>query len=205
MLEDMTRLSSVLLVSALALSAEAAPRSKGKVVRVERRRGVTAIPRLCVVMDDSKALCFGAEPQANEMITVLDQTGVIGEARIVAATTFPGGVVLTCKVVWPITVAVVRGDLTKVQGQAVGVIDGDLDPRRARLFSEDALPASPMGTSEKVVLAIDGNADGAADLEFTEYRCNGAQAGHGKCFAEWMRHGGQLTRVLDLDLSACGF
>ena len=204
MLRDMTRFSSVLLVGALALSAEAAPRSKGKVVRVERYRGATAIPRLCVVLDDSKALCFGPAPQANELITVLDQTGVIGEVRVGGATAFPGGIVPTCKIVWPIAVTIVRGDLTKAQGQAVGVIDGDLDPRRARLFAEDALPTSPMGTSERVALAIDGNADGTADLELTEYSCNGA-TGRGKCFAEWTRRGGQLTRVLDLDLSACGF
>jgi hypothetical protein len=205
MLGDMMRFSSVLLVGAVALSAEAAPRSKGKVVRVERLRGATTIPRLCVVLDDSKALCFGAEPQPSELITVLDQTGVVGEARVGGPTAFPGGIVLTCKIVWPITVTTVRGDLTKVKGQAIGVIDGELDPRHARLFADDALPPSPAGTSERVVLAIDGNADSTPDLELTEYTCNGGQAGRGKCFAEWTRRGGQLTRVLALDTSACGF
>lgn len=215
MLPDMTRLLCAVgfgLVGALALalglaraaSADArAPR--GKVVRVERARGSRAVPRICSVQDD-KAFCFGTEPAANESIVVLDQTGVIAEARVVAATSFAG--TIPCKIRWPVTVTFVRGDLAHLQGQAIGVIDGELDARRARLFAEDALPASPPGgSSEKVVLAIDNDADGTPDLELSEYACTGAaaQVGRGKCLAEWTRRGGSLARVLELDLSACGF
>lgn len=209
MLRDMMRLGCLLLpllVGALAPAAEAEPRARGKVVRVERRRGSVAIPRICSVQPDGKAFCFGDAPAPNELITVLDQSGVVGEARVVGPTPFPGGMVLTCKVVWPISVKIVSGDLSQVSGQSVGVIGGDLHPRRARLVPDDALPAAPPGsTSEKVVLAIDGDADGTADIEFTESSCNGAQTGRGKCLTEWTRRGGQLTRALDLDISVCGF
>ena len=81
---------------------------------------------------------------------MLDQAGVIGEARVLGSTAFPGGVVPTCNG----RLADHRDARSAVTSpscrrQSIGVIDGDLDPRRARVFAKDALPASPIGgTSE---------------------------------------------------------
>jgi hypothetical protein len=76
----MRRLASVCLV--VGATAWAAP--NGRVVRVERNRGMKTVPRLCDVQPIAKeGLCVG-QPSSGDRVTLIDQDkGVaVGEFRI---------------------------------------------------------------------------------------------------------------------------
>ncbi len=187
---------------AAGLDANAGPR-KGKVVRVERSRGRTSIPRVCDVRGDLTGTCLGPEPVTGETIAVLDETGVVAEVRIKAATPFSAGST-SCTSLWNVTTDVIRGDVAAVAMRTIGVSDPELNLRRARNLPREQFPQSPSGRSnEVVVMAVDRDGDATADLVLTQGPCDTSASS--SCIDEYVKAGGRLTRVHQTDFASCGF
>lgn len=206
----MTRVLGVVLVGAIALPAQAAPRARpqGKVVRVERARGPAVIPRICDIKADKKGTCLGTRPGVGEVVMVLDETGVVAQVRINEVTEFSSGIGASCNVLWQITTDVIAGDLSAIPGRTVGLIDPEVHPHNARIFAQTSMPDPPSGNSnDKVVAAIDRNGDGNPDVVIAQTACedHGSPPNTGMCFDEWSRVGGKLAKVQQTNFSACGF
>ena len=196
-----------LVVGALVVPAAGAPRARGKVVRVERQRGTAVTPRVCDVRADRAGTCLGPEPTIGELITVLDETGVIAEVRISEATAFSTGGSIACQSLWNIKTEVVRGDLTSIPLRTIGVVDPDLHPRKGRMLPKEQFPPSPSGRSdEQVVVAVDRDGDREADIVLTQNTCDGAgPVPGGSCIDEWARVNGRLVKVQQTNFASCGF
>lgn len=202
----MTWLMGVVLVGAVALPAQAAP--SGKVVRVERARGAMVIPRVCDMQADKTGLCLGTQPLPGEVVMVLDETGVIAQARIIEVTAFATGTAAGCNALWRIKTDVVVGDLSAIPMRTIGVVDPEVHPHKARMYAQASLPPHPNGSSsEKVLAAIDRNGDGSPDIVLTQTTCDdgAGQSGSGMCVDEWARVAGKMTKVQQTNFSACGF
>ena len=53
------------------------------------------------------------------------------------------------------------------------MIDPEVDPRNARMLVKDQFPTAPSGRGDdQVVVAIDDDGDGTADLVFVQYQCD---------------------------------
>jgi len=195
------------VVGAFALSAAAAPRAKGKVVRVERQRGTAVTPRVCDVRADKAGTCLGPEPQIGEVIIVLDENGVIAEARITEAVAFSTGGSNACQSLWNIKTEVVRGDLTTIPLRTIGVVDPEVHPRKGRMLPKEQFPPPPSGRSdEQVVVAVDRDGDRTADIVLTQNSCDGSSAVQGgSCIDEWARVNGRLIKVQQTNFATCGF
>ena len=199
------RLALALIVAALALPAAAAPRPRGKVVRVERTRGMRAIPRVCDVRSDRGGTCLGSQPQIGDVISVLDENGVIADVRITEVTPFSaGGQTLSCQTVWNIQTEVERGDLAAVSMRTIGLVDPDLHPRRAHVMPRERLPPPPSGREDDTVMvAVDRDGDQKPDLVISQGRCDG-QSSSSPCLDQWARVGGRMTRVQQTNFTTCG-
>ena len=196
-----------LVVGALAVPAIGAPRARGKVVRVERQRGTAMTPRVCDVRADRAGTCLGPEPAIGELITVLDETGVIAEVRITEATAFSTGGASACQSLWNIKTEVVRGDLTSIPLRTIGVVDSDVHPRKGRMLPKEQFPQPPSGRSdEQVVVAVDRDGDREADIVLTQNTCDGSgPVPGGSCIDEWARVNGRLVKVQQTNFASCGF
>lgn len=196
-----------LVVGALAVPATGAPRARGKVVRVERPRGTAVMPRVCDVRADRAGTCLGPEPALGELITVLDETGVIAEVRITEATAFSTSGASACQSLWNIKTEVVRGDLTSIPLRTIGVVDPDVHPRKGRMLPKEQFPQPPSGRSdEQVVVAVDRDGDGEADIVLTQTTCDGSGlVPGGSCIDEWARVNGRLVNVQQTNFASCGF
>lgn len=201
----MSRLALVLVAAAYGAPATAAPRARGKVVRVERTRSSKAVPRICDVRGDRSGTCLGSQPQIGDLVNVLDESGVIAQARILEITPFTaGGQASTCDSMWNIRTDVVRGDLAGLTSRTVGLVDADLHPQRAHLLPRDQLPPPPTGRDdETVMVAVDRDDDGAPDLVLTQTTCE-ASLGGGMCIDQWTRSDGRFKRVQQTDFASCG-
>ncbi|MBA3455264.1 MAG: hypothetical protein H0T42_19390 [Deltaproteobacteria bacterium] len=198
-------LLSGLLVGALALPAGGNPRARGKVIRVERQRGTAVTPRVCDVRADKAGTCLGPQPTIGEVITVLDETGVIAEVRISEATAFSTGGSTACQSLWNIKTEVIRGDLASIPLRTIGVVDPEVHPRKGRMMSKEQFPAPPSGrTDEQVVVAVDRDGDRTPDIVLTQAPCDQASPG-GSCIDEWARVNGRLVKVQQTNFSSCGF
>jgi len=195
------------VVGAFALPAAGAPRAKGKVIRVERQRGTAVTPRVCDVRADKAGTCLGPEPQIGEVITVLDENGVIAEVRIVEAVAFSTGGSNACQSLWNIKTEVVRGDLTTIPLRTIGVVDPEVHPRKGRMMPKEQFPLPPSGRSdEQVVVAVDRDGDRTADIVLTQNACDGTNAVQGgSCIDEWARVNGRLIKVQQTNFATCGF
>jgi hypothetical protein len=204
----MTRPWCVLLVGALCLPAAGAPRSRpaGKVVRVERNRGTTAIPRVCDVRPSGAGTCIGTEPVPGELIVVLDETGMIAQVRILQATGYSTGGPIACDSLWAIKTELVRGDLSNVALRAVGVVDPELQPRKARVLAKERYPAAPSGRpDEHVVVAVDRDGDREPDIVLTQSSCDGSGSFvGGACVDQYSRIAGRLVRIQHSSFANCG-
>lgn len=207
MLGDMTRTGLLLVVAcAFAQPAVAGPRPTGKVVRVERVRASTAVPRICDVQADRTGNCFGPEPRIGDIITLVDDTGVIGEARIAEASTFaiPGRQASPgkgCDGLWTVKTDLLRGDLTGAFGRTVGVIDAGMHPRQSRMIPKDQL-ASPTGRAEDTAaMGFDRDGDRVADIVLLNTMCDGSG---NMCIEEWVRSGTEMKRVYQVNFQSCG-
>ncbi len=208
MLANMTRLACILLAGATALigmRAFAAPRAKGRVVRVERSRGTAAIPRVCDIRADYSGTCIGTEPMVGEIVHVIDETGVLAEARITETTPFASGVG-TCTSLWNIKTHPVRGDVSSVPLRTIGVVDPQIHPRRGRNLPREQFPPSPSGRPDDiVVMAVDRDGNGTADIVLAQTACDGASASAGSCIDEYANMNGRMVRVHQTNFASCGF
>jgi hypothetical protein len=194
----------LVVAAASALPASAAPRAKGKVVRVERARTTAVAPRICLVQSEDSGMCFGRQPGIGERVIVMDETAVIAEARITGAGLFNLGRSTRCDSVWKIDVQLVRGTLDSSRGGVLGVVDPLIadGERKARMFAHSQLPSHPAGSSsDKVVVAIDRDGDNSEDIVLTQTTCDGGSV---MCFDEWARVGNRFSRVAQLNLASCG-
>jgi hypothetical protein len=208
MLGGMTRLVAfVVVVGAFAPPATGAPRAKGKVVRVERQRGTAVTPRVCDVRADKAGTCLGPEPALGELITVLDENGVIAEVRITEAVAFSTGGTNACQSLWNIKTEIVRGDLASIPLRTIGVVDPEVHPRKGRMMPKEQFPAPPSGRNdEQVVVAVDRDGDRTADIVLTQNTCDGVSpVPGGSCIDEWARINGRLVKVQQTNFATCGF
>jgi hypothetical protein len=201
----MHRFACLLLVGAMALAAEGAPR--GRVVRVER--GVAAaVPRICA-MGGSRGqhMCFG-EPREGDRIAVIDlaERRVRGEFVIESVTEATELAAMGLCI--NTGVRTVKGSYvsgTEEGGHIMGMRGAKLNRNLARVMTGVSPPSGR--TEESVELAIDSDASGKADLVLTQYACdqNGSPStgGDGRCFDTYMEQRGALTRVQQDILRSC--
>jgi hypothetical protein len=206
MLGDMTRASLLVVVCALAQPAVGAPRQAGKVVRVERTRATSAIPRICDVQPDKTGNCFGPEPSLGDIITLVDESGIVGEVRIIEITAFalngrPNNPTKGCDGLWSVRTDLLRGDLSNSIARTVGVIDPGMHPRRGRMIPKDQLgPPSGRG-DDNPQLGFDRDGDRVADIVLTQTQCDGSGS---MCIEEWVRTKGEMKRVHQVNFQNCG-
>jgi len=194
----------VAVAALMALPLEAAPRPKGKVVRVERRRASNVIPRICDVQGDKTGNCFGAEPSIGDVITLLDDSGVIGEARIIEVQPFSlaGRGSKGCDGLWSVRTELLRGDLALSVGRTMGVVDPAMHPRLGRVVPKDQLSA-PSGRADEVpAIGFDRDGDRTPDIILSQSTCDGQGS---MCIEEWLRVEGRMVKVHQLNFQTCGF
>ena len=206
MLGGMTRTwRAVLLVGLIAGPAIGDPqgRPRGKVVRVERQRGTSAPPRICDVQADKNGNCFGTEPKAGDIITLVDENGIVGEARITetAAFALAGRANKGCDGLWSVKTEMLRGDLATMVGRTMGLIDPGLNPRLGRMIPKEQLTA-PSGRSDEVpAVGFDRDGDRVADVILSQSTCDGSGS---MCIEEWLRVDGKMVRVHQVNFQNCG-
>jgi len=186
----------------LATAGVAAAGPRGKVERVERvLQGSPVMPRLCQVMRDS-ARCVGEEPHSGDVVTILDETHVVGTVIVVSASPMTQ----RCGNLWTI---VTRAGTGSADATGMGVIDPALDPVRARQISSSQLPHSPGGSDEAVFSAFDRDGDGNADIIVTTYNCdaNGIanSSAQSNCVDVWSRTRSRFVKAAQLNFAQCGF
>lgn len=185
-------LAIALLASAVA---EAAPRRKGKVVRVERSSiGRGRVPVLCTGMQETGVVtCYGRPPATGVEGAVVDYNGVRANVRTVAIKPVADSCGNTSS--WEVTSEIVRGDLTAIGWNAAVVFDYPAD-ERARF--RDATAPGPR--QETVLAAIDEDGDDRPELMATWYACDAAgryaagAAGH-YCMVHYRRDGAGFVEL----------
>jgi hypothetical protein len=207
MLGDMLRLASLcLLVGASALTW-AAP--GGKVVRVERNRGMKAVPRLCDVQPTAKeGLCVG-QPIPGERIALVDpDRGIaVGEFRIdnvlgpadqyVCAGATP--------TVFKIKGSVSAGDPDVIadSGRIIGLRNLSIDAKVARVIKDQTVPDS----QERAELAVDINGNGTVDYMLAHYSCDNANnpsaSDRRLCFDTYLERAGKLVKAHTDNIQIC--
>jgi hypothetical protein len=186
----------ILVAVLVAVPALARP---GKVVRVERRaRAAGGTPRMCTLSgSDLTGYCITSKaPEVGSRLTVLDGTHTLGVMRLMSVTEPPE--MCGQHTVWMIQGALDSGDLSKPDGGMIGVLDVPVDPRAGKLVQVDH-PATGHAFGTDQVWAVDGNGDGAIDVEFVMFACDdGGAAGPnptGTCIEVWQQNAtGRLER-----------
>jgi hypothetical protein len=194
----MHRAGGFLLVGAIALSADAAPR-RGRVVRVERA-AVSPVPKRCtLVAGRGEGLCFG-QPHKGERIAVLDLSERAVRGELVIESVGEGAELIARGVCVNTGVYTVKGSYasgTDGVGHLMGLLGAKLDRRTARIMAD--VPAPSGRTDEVVELAVDADGNGRADLVLTHYSCDEqgkpASDSMGRCFDTYMQRQGELRRV----------
>jgi len=185
---------------ALGAMADAAPRTKGKVVRVERSRATGDVPRVCEVRALEGGVCFGPAPIVGDIVTVLSEQRVIAEVRVTESQEYAtrGS---SCPGLYTIKVELVRGNFDADES-TIGIVDRDLDPHAARKLSRGDQPESPSGRAgESVQIAVDREGDGIADILVVQSDCDGTGQ---LCLDEWARVDRKMVRVVQTNFSNCG-
>jgi hypothetical protein len=197
------RVWPVLVAAPLLLGAavsDAAPRTRGKYVRVERTRTATSIPRVCEVRDASGGVCFGPAPMIGDIVTLLSEQRVIAEIRVTDSQEYATRGA-ACPGLYNIKVELMRGDFDPDES-TIGIVDRDLDPRAARKVTRAEHPASPSGRpNESVQIAVDREGDGVADILVVQSDCDGQGQ---LCLDEWARVDRKMVRVVQTNFSNCG-
>jgi hypothetical protein len=183
-----------LLIAATALARP------GKVVRVERRARVPeGTPRMCTLSgSDLTGYCITSKaPEVGNRLTILDGVHTLGIMRLTAVTEPPE--MCGQHTVWMIQGSLETGDLAKPEGGMIGVLDVPLDPRAGKLVQVDH-PATGHAFGTDQVWAVDGNGDGAVDVEFAMFACDdGGAAGPnptGTCVEVWQQNAtGRLEKT----------
>jgi len=206
MLGGMSRTRYLVVATALlgVAAPEAAPRAKGKVVRVERRRSSSVTPRICDVQADRTGNCFGVEPKLGDLITLLDDSGVIGEARITEVAPFAlAGRGKGCDGLWTVKTEMLRGSISSGVGRTMGVVDPAMHPRLGKLVPKEQLQSPSGRQDETPQIGFDRDGDRTADIILSQSTCDGQGS---MCIEEWVRGGdGRMVRVHQLNFQTCGF
>jgi len=204
----MLRLASVVLVVGATALAGAAPRG-GKVVRVERNRGMKAVPRLCDVQPTAKeGLCVG-QPNTGDRVALIDQDrGIaVGEFRIdsSAGAADPFVCAGTTPSVFKIKGSVTSGepDVIADAGRIIGLRNLPFDPRM-RVLKDQLVP----GSGEKAELALDLDANGTVDYMLVRYNCDDANnpapnSDRRFCFDTYLERGPKLVKVHTDNIQIC--
>lgn len=184
-----------------AIGAPGAPR--GRVVRVERKRGPGPPPQICDVSADKGGNCFGDEPKVGDTIVLLDESGAVGEARIVETSAFmlAGRGTKACEGLWSIKTELVRGDLTSSLGRTMGLVDPTMSARRGHLMPKDQLTSPSGRTDDMPAVGFDRDGDKVADVVLSQTTCDGAGS---MCIEEWVRTGGRMVMVRQVNFANCG-
>lgn len=196
-----------LALGALLLAGTALSAPRGKVVRVERSRSRDAAARYCVVNDQPEnILCLGTAPSDGDPITYVDsRAGVIGTARV---TSSQPSKVYPCPgrnpTIFDVSVTLTSGDRdTILRGVTVALRGVRLD-ERAKVI-DDYRPPSP--SEQNVLLAIDTDRTGSADIVLVQYTCDaqgnmtplGSGGGGGvvntQCYDTYASRDGKLVRT----------
>lgn len=190
MLSEVRQALVLVGTAALLGSAHAAPRP-GKVVRIERRtHGPTGIPRMCTVSSgDGSGFCITTKaPDVGDHLQVVDNQHVMGVIRLTAVNVLPDA--CNQNTVWMIQWALESGDLSRPDGNMIGVLDGGIDPRGGHLVSVDRSPTGHAFGNDQVY-AVDANGDGAADTEFVQFACDDGGVlspnATGSCIEVWQQ------------------
>lgn len=201
----MTRAWCLLLVVAGALPAAGAPRAKGKVVRVERQRASSEPPRICDVSSDKNGNCFGNEPKTGDVISLVDESGIVGEVRVTEVAPFSlggrGGQTKGCDGLWTVKTELVRGDLSNTAGRTMGVIDPAMHPRLGRMIPKEQLSAPSGRSDETPAVGFDRDGDHIADIILSQSTCDGSGS---VCIEEWLRVDGRMAMVNQVNFQNCG-
>ena len=204
----MLRLASVVLVVGATALAWAAP--GGKVVRVERNRGMKAVPRLCDVQPTAKeGLCVG-QPANGERIALIDQDrGIaVGEFRIDQALGAADPFVCAgaTPLVFKVKGAVTSGDPDVIadSGRIIGLRNLSLDPKVARVMKDQPVP----GSQERAELALDVDGNGSVDYMLVRYPCDDANNPSPTndrrfCFDTYLERGGKLVKAHTDNIQIC--
>jgi len=208
MLVGMLRLVSVVLVVGATALAWAAPQG-GRVVRVERNRGMKAVPRLCEVQPTAKeGLCVG-QPTSGDRVALIDQDRgmAIGEFRIdsTAGTADPFVCAGSAPTVFKMKGSVTSGepDLIADSGRIIGLRNLPYDPRM-RVLKDQLVP----GSGEKAELALDVDANGTVDYMLVRYFCDDANNPAPNndrrfCFDTYVERGPKLVKVHTDNIQIC--
>ena len=196
-------LAAIVVHPALAAPAAPAAPARGKVVRVERQRVGLVPPQFCAVMDEpGKVLCIG-EARPGEMLSFVDQaTGeVLGEMKIETAAvssrmaTCPGKPTM----LYDVTGTPSSSLATLTQRSKTAALRGLSLGRRTRALPDYQPPAAL--ADQQLVVALDLEGDGKADVTMYEYTCNpdGTPTARGgnntQCFDTYTLRGGTLIRT----------
>lgn len=203
----MFRLGSLgFLVGATAL-AWAAP---GRVVRVERNRGMKAVPRLCDVQPMAKeGLCVG-QPGSGDRVTLIDQErGIaVGEFRIESSLGAADPFICagSSPVVFKIKGALASGDPDVIQasGRVIGLRNISLDPKVARVVKHQTAP----GTADPAELALDSDGNGTVDYLLVRYPCDETNTASPTsdrrfCFDTYLERNSKLVKVHTDNIQIC--
>lgn len=210
MLGGMSRLASLAVVLLGATAPTwGAPAPKGRVVRVERPRGNNAtIPILCEVKSDGSGVCVGKSPEIGETILVVDDAHTVAEVRVTKTEPLSP----KCETLWNITTEITRGDLSQVRAnKTIGMIDPSADPRAARRVPEDRLTSPSPNPDVRVLVGIDRDGDGTADVVATQYSCDAqgqptsanARSMVDYCIDIWSRRDNVMKRAWTTKFQAC--
>lgn len=195
---DAVRFAGAILVGAMVATAGAAPH-KGRVIRIERPRGEAA-PRLCAM---GMRLCVG-RPEVGDLLTLVSPSrqAIVGEFRISAVSEVKN-LCSTSRNVSRINGAVLHGRVD-LNDDVLGVRGLVVKPTAQVL----ANGTSPSGrTEETVLVTLDNDGDGRADLVIVRYTCddhNRPVAGADRvCFDTYVERDDHLTRASQDVVQTC--
>ena len=194
-----------LLVAAAALAAPG-----GRVVRIERDRGLKTVPLLCDVQPSAKTgLCIG-QPNAGDRVAMVDQDrGIpIGEFRIDSSSA--AGDPFSCQGVTP-TVFRVTGSITSGEpdlianaARIVGLRNLTLDAHVAKVLKDATVP----GGQDKAELALDIDGNDSVDYMLVRYGCDESgnvvpTADRRFCFDTYLVRNTKLVKVHTDNIQIC--
>ncbi|MBA3500825.1 MAG: hypothetical protein H0T65_10650 [Deltaproteobacteria bacterium] len=204
----MLRLASVVTLVGAAALAWAAPH--GKVVRVERNRGIKAVPRLCDIQALAKeGLCVG-QPNSGERIALIDQDRGIAVREFRIEQALGAADPFVCSGASPI-VFKIKGSLTSGDpdviadsGRIIGLRNLALDPKVARVMKEQLVP----GSQERAELALDVDGNGSVDYMLVRYACDDANnpsptSDRRFCFDTYLERAGKLVKAHTDNIQIC--
>nr|HEX4312742.1 hypothetical protein [Kofleriaceae bacterium] len=222
----MLRLAVACAVTAVAVTAAATPAKPGKVTRVERRGSAPrGTPRLCSlsVQEDASTkvleangYCFGNDVRVGETITAfngskggtlrIDQTSPYSTCSGGATTLGQSSSSTGAPGVWIVHGAIDANSMSSQDaGGYYGMIDGGLDPARARIV---VMTTSPSGRpADSSTLGVDRDGDGNPDFAFVSYLCDDSmaptQTATNQCYEMYVADGHGMRRVHAEQLKSC--